>query len=312
MQASDHGDAHVACRTVALAPRPGARQPGRMGRQGFDGLFDDASAQVRTRVAYDAAAWVATDPASGLPLAPSALERLDALPRPAWWLEPRDADHALRVDLCAGGCVWGRASLLRRADFTTDEHEHVSAVCAPLGAALRGRVRALLAMPTDAPDAGPGMLLFAPDGTLIARNDDAATWLRDLGGDVPEVVATTRLQACADGQARTRAPGASGRWLVCHASCLRGVDDRPGETALVIEPATAADLAPLTAEAYELSTREREIAELIAQGCGTAEIAGRLHLSPHTIRDHVKTLFEKLGVTTRGQLVAHLFADPPR
>ena len=47
----------------------------------------------------------------------------------------------------------------------------------------------------------------------------------------------------------------------------------------------------------------------IARGGSTAEIAAELFLSPHTVRDYVKTVFEKLGVSSRGELVARLFAE---
>jgi DNA-binding CsgD family transcriptional regulator len=60
---------------------------------------------------------------------------------------------------------------------------------------------------------------------------------------------------------------------------------------------------------YELSPRETEITRLIAQGLGTGEIARRLHLSTHTVRDYVKAVFEKVEVSSRGELVAKLFAD---
>jgi DNA-binding NarL/FixJ family response regulator len=77
------------------------------------------------------------------------------------------------------------------------------------------------------------------------------------------------------------------------------------------EPACerGAPVAPIIVQAYELSPREQEITELISQGFGTAEIAGRLHLSAHTVRDYVKAIFEKVGVSSRGELVAKLFAE---
>jgi DNA-binding CsgD family transcriptional regulator len=77
----------------------------------------------------------------------------------------------------------------------------------------------------------------------------------------------------------------------------------------VIEPATASEIAPIITEAYELSAREREITQLIARGLGTAQIAAGLHLSTHTVRDYVKTVFDKVGVSSRGELVAKLFAE---
>ena len=108
--------------------------------------------------------------------------------------------------------------------------------------------------------------------------------------------------------ARARLRSSTGRWLVCHASCLRDADG-DDNTALVIEPAKASEIAPLIAEAYELSQREREIAQLVARGLGTADIAGHLHLSTHTVRDHLKAVFDKVGVSSRGELVAKVFAE---
>ena len=77
----------------------------------------------------------------------------------------------------------------------------------------------------------------------------------------------------------------------------------------MIEPATAAEIAPLITQAYQLSPREEQITELIARGLGAASIADQLHLSTHTVRDDVKAIFEKTGVSSRGELVARLFAE---
>lgn len=48
---------------------------------------------------------------------------------------------------------------------------------------------------------------------------------------------------------------------------------------------------------------------LIARGAGTNEIVDQLILSRHTVRDHIKAIFAKVGVSSRGELVAKLFAD---
>jgi DNA-binding CsgD family transcriptional regulator len=77
----------------------------------------------------------------------------------------------------------------------------------------------------------------------------------------------------------------------------------------VIELAASSEIAPIVVQAYELSIRERQIAQLISQGAATAEIANRLHLSAHTVRDYIKAIFEKVGVSSRGELVATLFAE---
>ena len=62
-------------------------------------------------------------------------------------------------------------------------------------------------------------------------------------------------------------------------------------------------------DAYGFTERERLVTELVAQGYSTREIAGRLHLSAYTVQDHLKTIFEKSGTSSRGDLVARLFFD---
>jgi PAS domain S-box-containing protein len=53
-----------------------------------------------------------------------------------------------------------------------------------------------------------------------------------------------------------------------------------------------------------LTTREREVVTLIALGHDTAEIAKELHISPETVRTHVRNAMARLGARTRAQLVA--------
>jgi len=107
--------------------------------------------------------------------------------------------------------------------------------------------------------------------------------------------------------ARLRSP--SGRWLSVHASCLSGPDGAPGPTALTVEPAKSAQIAPIIVEAYCLTPREQDITRAVARGLANQEIAAELFLSPHTVRDHLKAIFAKVGVASRGELSAKLFAE---
>jgi PAS domain S-box-containing protein len=70
------------------------------------------------------------------------------------------------------------------------------------------------------------------------------------------------------------------------------VDEEP-----TLSPASAAGELPLT-------NREREVVTLIALGHDTAEIAQELHVSPETVRTHVRNAMSKLEAHTRAQLVA--------
>lgn len=51
-----------------------------------------------------------------------------------------------------------------------------------------------------------------------------------------------------------------------------------------------------------LTPREREVLKLIAKGCTNAEIAERLYISRHTVKNHVSNIYRKIGVDDRTQV----------
>jgi DNA-binding NarL/FixJ family response regulator len=57
------------------------------------------------------------------------------------------------------------------------------------------------------------------------------------------------------------------------------------------------------APAAPLSEREREVLELMAAGETNREIAARLYLSPHTVKEHTSSLYRKLGARNRAEAV---------
>jgi DNA-binding NarL/FixJ family response regulator len=57
----------------------------------------------------------------------------------------------------------------------------------------------------------------------------------------------------------------------------------------------------------DLSEREMEVLVLVGRGFTNAEVARELHVSPHTIRHHLESIYEKIDVTSRAG--ATLFAS---
>lgn len=58
-------------------------------------------------------------------------------------------------------------------------------------------------------------------------------------------------------------------------------------------------------EVLELTSREIEILRLIGDGLKNQEIAKRLYLSVHTVKNHVHNILERLGVKSRWSAVTH-------
>jgi DNA-binding NarL/FixJ family response regulator len=56
------------------------------------------------------------------------------------------------------------------------------------------------------------------------------------------------------------------------------------------------------APAEPLTSREREVAELVAQGLTNREIAARLYLSARTAQNHVQHILTKLELSNRSQI----------
>jgi DNA-binding CsgD family transcriptional regulator len=237
---------------------------------------------------------------------------------------PNGFGDELRAVLVSDGAIWGGLTLLRGADrgaFAPDETKLLGQLSRHLAEGLRRSVL-LTALSREPRDHGhpAGLALLAADNSITTMDAAAEAWLAQLRADrsdapVPAVVAAvaTRARAIANGReapsglARARVATASGAWLVVRGSTLGEGDVT--QTAVTIEPAAPHELAPLIADACGLTDRERAVTQLVAQGLATDAIARRLYISPWTVQDHLKSTFEKVGVSTRGELVARVFFD---
>lgn len=235
---------------------------------------------------------------------------------------PNGLEGELRTVFATGGSCWGVACLTRaegEPGFSADDVAFVASVTEHVAHGLRVALLADEALTTPAEDA-PGMIVLGPGGEVESLTESAERWLSLLPPEHPgpDAVLPSPIQAVAlrargalAGEGgdvpRARVRLASGRWLTVHAAALQGTD--PPRTAIMLEPTRRAELAAIVVALYELTERERQVTELLVRGLPIDEIAQGLWLSRHTIRDHVKAIYSKVGVSSRPELTARLFAE---
>jgi DNA-binding CsgD family transcriptional regulator len=176
-----------------------------------------------------------------------------------------------------------------------------AAVLADTPAALEPHAAALQAAGRTSP--------YAAAAAAAAR-----CWQRLLGGDVDAAAVTGAATGLAAvglawdgsrlaGQAAARAVDAADRagLLQCARALAGGVDDAaPSAPSSSATAGTAAGL---------LSQRERDVAELVVAGQTYKEIGGQLYISAKTVEHHVSRMRQRLGASTRSDLLARLRAE---
>jgi DNA-binding CsgD family transcriptional regulator len=234
-------------------------------------------------------------------------------PRHVKLFAPVGGGDELRVALTTGSTCWAAASLVRAAELGNFPTSEVSAVRELRPLAARVLRAAVLRRDRNVLERAPVMLVLDAQGRPETVSPGAPDVLSDfsmagLATSTPTVVLALARRAKASraaGGITVRARGASGTWYRLNATRLG--DD--GQVGVVIEPARPADIVPILLESFGLTPRESEVVPLLARGMSTKEIATELCLSRHTVSDHIKVIFAKCGVTSRGELIASLFAD---
>ena len=240
-------------------------------------------------------------------------------------MRPLGLGDELRAALVTGSYCWGFLCL-HREDHPLGFSPVEAAVLARVGPHIAHALRqAVLRARSPSLDGdGPGVVLLADDFSVVAITSQAEHLLSLLSNGPPAehplpvtVRAVAVALAAVEHGTSTSLPSARvltriGQWLSVHASRLHG----PGEPhiAVVLEPTEVRDSAPLVLAAYGLSRREAEVARLVLRGSSTRAISDALHISGHTVQDHLKAVFDKVGVRSRRDLVGRLLgaARPDR
>ena len=58
-----------------------------------------------------------------------------------------------------------------------------------------------------------------------------------------------------------------------------------------------------------LTQREEQIVQLVVEGLPSSKIASKLKVSGHTVKNHLFRIYEKLGVSTRSELILYALSS---
>lgn len=245
-------------------------------------------------------------------------------PRHAQVNQPVGFGPELRTTFSHGGACWGVANLLRTSDdedFEEEVLDWLERLRPTIADALRRSVMPALSRDGVAPV--PGVVTLSPDGRVVSMSQSAEALLDDLWGfhitagpehrlpgEAYMVATLTRARARGRPQAVrpvTRLQGRSGQWLTVRGDYTVTGDGSLASIVLVVEPSRPTEIMPMVVASYGLSAREQEVVTEMAAGRTTKEIATRLFISEHTVRDHVKSILAKTGTASRGELLSDLF-----
>ncbi len=229
----------------------------------------------------------------------------------------------LRLVFRDNGRFWGGMALFRGADdpvFSEQEVEFVGGLGAHFARGVRSGLLARMAATDHATPAGPAVLVVGARDEILQSSPAATARLAEMStadhsadpfGVIASLVGMARRMARGEvqGAPTSRVRTASGQWLVLHASPLSGLGDRDGEVVVTIEEARPPEIVSLVVAAFDLTQRERDVTQLVLQGVDTKEIASSLHMSPYTVQDHLKSVFDKADVRSRRELIARVFFD---
>ena len=231
------------------------------------------------------------------------------------FLAPFGLPFEMRTAMVTRGRAWGCVVFHRTTasgDFTSEDAALMGKLSRPVAEALRNTLRFDAAR--RAGPRAPSMLVLGPtnDIELATPGTDEVLGLLRYSDPVARTLPAPVLIIAA----QTRAGGKDGRQpeplhvptaeglITLHGSLPTGPR---GRVAVVFQTTPEAQAAPLRLETFGLSAREREVAALVAGGLDTAAIAGALFISPWTVQDHCKAIFEKTGTHNRRELRALVF-----
>jgi DNA-binding CsgD family transcriptional regulator len=161
----------------------------------------------------------------------------------------------------------------------------------------------------------PGVLILGLDEKLLYSNEEGQKFLKDLKTLPPEV-----RHLCDRAKTNGKSGGSASKDQGCALLWMEGEDPYSIRSFLIgaqskghpvthlmvlIERITQRHGVNLrkAKTQYGLSDREIEVVALVAEGLSNKEVALKLFISTHTVKDHLKNIMRKMNASSRSEII---------
>lgn len=235
-------------------------------------------------------------------------------------IAPLRLGDEMRVALRTGPTTWGFLCLHRAGalGFSARDAAILNTIAPHAGGALRrivaGSLRENRASPAET------AVVVVDKDVIIGMTGAAEAWLDELQGAATQVgdrapfpllAVVRKLEAIEQARDVAGSPHLTittrrGSLLEVHAARMRYADGGAGAVVVTLASAGVAARSSLLLAVHGVTPAQRRVAELVLQGLSTRQIVHELRIGEHTVQDHLKVVFDKLGVASRRELVTAL------
>ncbi|HDR7703858.1 TPA: helix-turn-helix transcriptional regulator [Bacillus thuringiensis] len=240
-------------------------------------------------------------------------------------LKPANFGDELRGVCMSKGKCYGHLSLFRGSTspaFHIDDCKYLATIVPIAGEALKKAVPIPFSE-EKVIGTGTGTIIVSEEFNVLYWNQDGSEWLSNLRKyeqlnikEIPrpiravcsKVKANEYNVGCMNREEKVCLPLAYGHFLIIRASKLEHTSSFQDGYIVLFERARPEEIFPLIMETYSFTMREKQVIRKILTGMSTKELAQEFCISIYTVQDHLKSIFEKTGVSSRNELVWEVFS----
>lgn len=255
-------------------------------------------------------------------LSSAAADKLQHNQRYQVLLAPAGFSDELRAAFYYEGQCWGFLTLFKRCSgtvstFSAADEQQIESLIPIIGEALMHYYYSSDTFSLQPSELEHGFLLLSDKLQVIASNERGKTLLEMLqqaelltAQQLPkplEALGCKLLAGASSRQISLFIPLAAVKYVTIHATLLHAAEANCSscaqQIAITIEEASPGSMLTFLMQRYKLTPREQEMVYQLLRGSSNKEIAAHLAISSHTVQDHLKSIFVKVGANSRSELV---------